>query len=309
MVGKISRLPLRDVWPRGETEFTEWLRDNIDVLNEVINITMSGAEIEQPAGNFFVDIVAEDEAGGVVIIENQFEKSDHDHLGKILTYKVAREASTAIWVVADPRPEHISAISYLNESTDASFYMLKVEAIRIGDSSPAPLLTMIVGPTEEAREVGESKKEWAERHTLRYDFWQQLLERAKVKTRLHSTIGPSRYNWIGTGTGKSGILLNYSIREHSGQVELYIDRGDGSQEENKAIFDKIAGRKEEIELDFGGPLDWQRLEAKRACRIRKVIDIGGYRDKERWPEIQDAMIDAMILLNQALKKHIDALNV
>jgi len=307
MVGKISRVPLREVWPRGETEFTRWLRDNIDVLNEAINVTLTGAESEQPAGKFFVDIVAEDENGNIAIIENQFEKSDHDHLGKLLTYMVAREAKTIAWVVADPRPEHISVVTWLNESTDASFYMFKVEAIQIGDSDTAPLLTLIVGPTEEAREVGESKKEWAERHSIRHDFWSQLLERIGGRTSLHTNIRPSRDGWISTGAGRSGLSLTYSIREHNGQVELYIDRG--NQEENKAIFDQILEKKEEIEHDFGGPLDWQRLDAKRASRIRKVIDLGGYRDQDRWPEIQDIMIDAMIHFNQALKKHIEALDM
>ena len=89
---------------------------------------------------------------------NQLERSNHDHLGKLITYLTAIGAKVAIWIVADPRPEHVSAISWLNESSSASFYLLKVEAIKIGDSEPAPLLTLIVGPSEEARELGETKK-------------------------------------------------------------------------------------------------------------------------------------------------------
>jgi hypothetical protein len=149
-----------------------------------------------------------------VIVENQLEKSDHDHLGKLLTYLVAIGAKTAVWIVSEPRPEHVNAVSWLNESSPASFYLVKVEAIRIGESSPAPLLTKVVGPSEESREVGETKKEWAERYTLRRRFWTKLLEKSTKMTRLHANISPSRYNWLGTSAGVSGLNYNYTVRQH-----------------------------------------------------------------------------------------------
>ena len=171
MIGKIERVPLRDVWKHEAFDFTQWLQDNIDVLNNVIDLNLSNPEREQAAGSFSIDIVAEDDAGNPVIIENQLEKSDHDHLGKILTYLVAMGAKSAIWIVSNPRPEHISAISWLNESSAANFYLLKIEAIKIENSPPAPLLTVIVGPSEEAKEVGKAKKEIAERYIIREKFW------------------------------------------------------------------------------------------------------------------------------------------
>jgi hypothetical protein len=105
---------------------------------------------------------------------------------------VAVGAKTAIWVVAEPRSEHVSTIAWLNESAAASFYLLKIEAIRIGDSPPAPLLTLVVGPSEEARAAGSMKKELAERHLLRQRFWTELLERAKARTNLHAGISPGQ---------------------------------------------------------------------------------------------------------------------
>jgi hypothetical protein len=171
MIGKIERVPLRTVWKHEAYDFTQWLEENLDVLNEALDLTLTGAEREQSAGSFSVDLVAEDEAGGTVVIENQLEKSDHDHLGKLVTYLTALGAKTAIWIVAEPRPEHVGAITWLNESSSASFYLVKVEAIRIGESPPAPLLTLIVGPSEEAREVGKTKKDLAERHLLCRRFW------------------------------------------------------------------------------------------------------------------------------------------
>ncbi len=309
MIGKIQRVPLREVWKHEALDFTKWLQDNIDVLNEVLDLSLSSAEREQSAGDFNVDLVAEDEAGNPVIIENQLEKSNHEHLGKLITYLTAVGAKTAIWIVADPRPEHVGAISWLNESSAAAFYLLKVEGIRIEDSPPAPLLTLIVGPSEETREVGETKKELAERYNIRHRFWTQLLQRAKEKTKLHATISPGQHGWIGTGAGKRGLGFNYIIRKHEADVELYIDRGKDADDENKTIFDKFAASKDVIEAAFGDPLEWQRLEGKRACRIKKEILLGGYRDEAKWSEIQDTMIDAMIRLENALKPHIAKLQM
>ena len=309
MIGKINRVPLREVWPHEALDFTPWLVDSVDVLNDVLDIRLSGPERERSVGTFSVDLVAEDESGNAVIIENQFGKSDHDHLGKLITYLTAIGAKAAIWIVSDPRPEHIAAVSWLNQSATAAFYMVKVEAIRIGDSAPAPLLTLIVGPSEEAREAGETKKELAERYAIRERFWTRLLGGARAKTKLHASISPGQHGWIETGAGKSGLAYAYVVRQNDANVELYIDRGKDSEAESKAIFDSLAQSREAIEADFGEPLEWQRLEGKRACRIKKDIDIGGYRDEERWPQIQDAMIDAMIRLEKALKPHIARLDV
>ena len=309
MIGKIQRVPLREVWRHEALDLTTWLQDNLEVLNDVLEFSLSNAEREQSAGDFSVDLVAEDDEGGVVVIENQLEKSDHAHLGKLITYLTAMQAKKAIWIVAEPRPEHVAAISWLNESNSAAFYLLKLEGIRIGDSAPAPLLTLIVGPSEEGREVGEVKKVLAERHLLRHKFWLELLERAKDKTRLHANISPGHQSWISTGAGRSGLGLNYGIRRHEAAVELYIDRGKDADAENKSIFDSLAASKDAIERDFGGPLEWQRLEGKRACRIKKTVSMGGYLDEATWSKIQEAMIDAMIRLEKALKPHIAGLRV
>jgi hypothetical protein len=308
-VGKINRVPLREVWKHEALDFTVWLRENIDALNDTLNLSLANAERERAAGDFSVDLVAEDESGDPVIVENQLEKSDHDHLGKLLTYLVARGAKTAVWIVSEPRPEHVSAVSWLNESSPASFYLVKVEAIRIGESPPAPLLTKVVGPSEEGREVGDTKKEWAERYIIRRRFWTELLERVAQRTSLHANIRPSRYNWLGTSAGMSGLGFNYTVRQHDAGVELYIDRGKESGIENEQIFDKLAASRDAIEKVFGEPLDWQRLENSRACRIKKQIDLGGYRDEPEWPEVHEAMIETMIRLEKALRPYISALRL
>jgi RecB family endonuclease NucS len=96
IIGKLERVPLREAWKNEATDFTRWLRENIDVLNEVLDLNLVNPEREQEAGDFAVDLVAEDGAGNTVIIENQLEPSNHDHLGKVLTYLTALEAKGAV---------------------------------------------------------------------------------------------------------------------------------------------------------------------------------------------------------------------
>lgn len=309
MIGKLQRVRLRDVWEHEALDFTTWLRDNIDVLSEAIDLTLSNPETEQSTLEFKVDIVAEEASGGTVVIENQLEKSDHDHLGKLITYLTALGAKAAVWITSEPRPEHVGAIAWLNESSGASFYLLKVEAVKIGDSSPAPLLTLIVGPSEATREVGETKKEMAERHVLRERFWTGLLEKAKRRTKLHSNISPTTDNWLGASSGTNGLTFMYVVRKQDAQVELYIDRGKELDEENRAILQRLAGSKEDIERNFGGQLEWEQVQGRRMCRIKAAISSGGYGHEERWPEIQDEMIDAMVRLETALRPHVDRLSI
>jgi len=137
-IGKIQRVPLREVWPHEAYDLTTWLEENVDVVNDVLGLSLVSAERERSAGAFSVDLVAEDQAGRTVVIENQLERSNHDHLTSSSPIAMT-DANVAIWIVSEPRPEHVRAISWRNDSSPTDFYLPKVEGIRIGDSPPAPL--------------------------------------------------------------------------------------------------------------------------------------------------------------------------
>ena len=309
-VGNLQRVSLRDVWDNEPNEFTPWLEKNIDVLNDTIGLSISIVEREhKPTERLSVDLLGEIETDtdtGLVVIENQLEASNHDHLGKLITYLTAIDAKVGIWIVADPKPEHVGAITWLNQTYSADFYLVKLEAIRVGESLPAPLLTLIVGSNEESKRAIEEKKEVVERHSLRQQFWTQLLDRSRERTPLHANISAGIGGALST-TVKRGLSLKYAIRQRDSEVGLYIDRGRNNPNENYEIFQALEDVKGEIEEAFGEPIDWKLLDNKRACRIVKPLSQGGYRNEvEDWEEIQDAMIDAMIRLNDALEPHIEA---
>src|SRR4051794_23918514 len=114
-IGKIERVPLREVWRHEARDLTTWLVENVDVLNDALGLGLVSAERERAAGAFSVDLVAQDADGRTVVIENQLERSDHDHLGKLVTYTAMTDANVAVWIVSEPRPEHVRAVSWLND--------------------------------------------------------------------------------------------------------------------------------------------------------------------------------------------------
>ncbi len=162
------------------------------------------------------------------------------------------------------------------------------------------------GALEETKKIGTDKlkSELSNKDKLRLRFWTQLLEYSKTKTSLHSKLTPSNGGWIGSGAGVYGLTYCYSITKHHGTVELYIFRGKDSGTENKEIFEKLSMAKKEIEQSFGEQLEWEPLENKQACRIKKTISYGGYLDEQEWPKIQETMVGSMIGLEKALNPQI-----
>lgn len=269
----------------------------------------SDPQREVSAGSFSVDLVVDEETRGRVIIENQLEATDHDHLGKAITYLTNLEAKAAIWISPKPRPEHVRAVNWLNETTpeDLSFFLVQLAAFRIGQSAPAPLFTPVAGPSPESKGFGQQRKELATRHVLRLKFWEGLLDRAKrLGITTHANRSPGTEAWLNGPSGRAGVTFTYLIRmDDEAGVELYIDTGD--QEENKSIFDHLYARRADIEQAFNSSLEWQRLDDKRASRIRHTLRVGGLSAGESsWPDIQDAMIAAMKRLVAAIQPHLRA---
>lgn len=310
-IGKIGIVPVREAFKREALDFTTWLEQNIDALTDRLGLELSVLEREKTVGSFNVDLLCEDDAGRLVIIENQLERTDHDHLGKILTYLVNLEASSAIWVTPEVRPEHERVIEWLNETTgtDITFYLVRVEAVRIGDSPFAPLFTVLAGPDEETKQVGETKKDWSERHQLRLEFWTELVERVRErKIALFANIKPSRDHWLSTGAGRGGVVYSYLIWKDGAGIELYIDTG--NYDTNKVIFDALFAQRDEIEREFGEPLNWQRLDNRRASRVMKRWDDrGNLTERDKWDELQETLIAGMTQLEHVLKKRLQQIKV
>lgn len=302
-VQKIRKVPLREIWKREDKDFTKWLEENIDYLCDVLGFEFNVISSEESVGPFKVDLYGEDASGEKVIVENQLERTDHTHLGQVITYLVNLGAKTAIWITSDPNEEHAKAIDWLNEFTpdDIAFYLVKLEAIRIGnDTTAAPLFTVIKRPTTEKKQLGAEKKEYAARHILREKFWSQFLEKINSKHSFCANISPSTDNWIPVALGMSGVSIWLVISKKYTRVEVYINRGD--KEENKRIFDYFYSSKNKIENDFGGELIWERMEDNVTSRIKHQLDGVGISSEADWDRMNEFLIDGVVRMLKAFKE-------
>lgn len=305
-IERITRVELRSVWQHEAQDFTTWLERNLDLLNDHLAAPLDPENVQREAGAgaFNVDLVAEDDDGRTVVIENQLGRSDHDHLGKIITYQAMLDADVVIWIVGDARPEHVAALTWLNASTPLAAYLLQLEAIRIGDSNPAPLLTILVRPSDETRQAASSKAAKSERHGIRRRFWTALLNHAADRTPLHANISPGDGPYQSASSGIRGLNWTYGLRQHETQVILWIDRGPDTHDVNTQLFEQLKAHRSDIEAAFGQPLDWRNETSNRSCTIRHQLDLGGWRDEDDWPEIIEATVDAMTRLADALDPHL-----
>lgn len=242
-----------------------------------IKLTQTEAEV----GDFNVDILAEEEnTGKKIIIENQLEVTNHDHLGKVITYASGYDAGVIIWVVKDVREEHRRAIDWLNEHTDdeIEFYLVKIELWQIEDSPYAPKFEIVSKPNDWAKAVKESvgSGELTETKVNQLEFWNALKEYAKQnnsKLRFHKS-APQHWNNMSIGSNDAHISLTINSRENLFAVEFYIP-------DNKELYARLFTQKDAIERDLDEKLEWMELPGKKASRV-KVSLPGELSKRDQW---------------------------
>ncbi len=313
-IGKLKPVKLEELFKNEALNFTPWLENNIDVLSERLGIALTVVEREKQVGSFSLDLLAEGPNGEMVIIENQLYRTDHDHLGKVLTYLVNLDAKTAIWVTPEVRPEHMRVFQWLNEKTpdDVLFFLVQVEAFRIGDSEPAPLFTIYVRPTPTGKAFGQVIQAQSRSEKMRSEFWKGFIEKSKERTDLFRNVSPSKSNWEEAATGRDGYYYYLTINKRFAYVELYIyiDSKSETGEGNRRAFDELHGEKDTIEREFGDSLEWERRENKtKYSSIRKYYRDAGLDNEDKWNSIQDWMIDAIIRLDKAFRPRIAELKL
>lgn len=266
VLGKLKKIDLREAWKHEALDFTQWLAkdENLALLSEEIGVDINLIETEANVGSFNVDILAEDSNGRKIVIENQLESTNHDHLGKIITYASGYNAEIIIWIVKDVRNEHKQAIDWLNEHTDEkiNFFAIKLELWQIDGSPYAPKFQIISKPNEWAKIMKAPISSLTERKLKLLDFWTALNEYLNNKNSEINPQKPSSDHWnnISVGTSKAHISLTALAKEKKIGCEFYIP-------DNKELYFYLVEHKEEIEQIFGQELYWQELKGKKASRI------------------------------------------
>ncbi len=287
LLGKLERIPLRKAWAHEAGEFTPWLAhaDNLTLLAESLGLSeLELVGTEHPVGDFKVDILCTDD-GGKVIIENQLEKTNHTHLGQILTYAAGVGARKVIWLAEAFRTEHVAALEFLNQHTtdELDFFAVEIELWRIGDSPMAPSFNVVVKPNDWAKTGQQNAKAAAtttptkQRQLKFWTGWQTWLQ-AKGSTL--RTQKPLPQHWTNIALGRSGIHLAATVnsRESRLGMEVYI-----GHENSKAMFKQLKAHQADIDKALGNKLEWLELPDGHACRILQVRADSPLEDESEWP--------------------------
>ncbi|MBX3595581.1 DUF4268 domain-containing protein [Sphingomonas sp.] len=300
-LGRLIRVELRDIWISESADFTPWLarEENLAILAETLGLELELEAQEKAVGPFRADILCKDIGSGAwVLIENQLERTDHSHLGQLLTYASGLEAVTIVWIAARFTEEHRSTLDWLNRITDDSFrfFGLEVELWKIGDSAAAPKFNMVSKPNNWSRSVAQAARaidesELSETRLLQRDYWAELnlaLERARGP--VSGTRKPQPQSWMNYPIGRTGFSLSAGMLRPKRQVraELYI-----SNEHAKIFFALLRAQAETVEQELGYPLAWEELPAGRDTRIATYLADADAEDRDDW-ERQHAWLAARL---------------
>lgn len=254
-LGQIKRVELRDVWPHEAHDFTKWLSEepNLALLGSEIGIELELIETESSVGSFNVDIYAQESGTGrKVVIENQLEDTNHDHLGKIITYAAGKGAEVVVWVVARARDEHRQAIEWLNQHTDSDFgfFLVEVELWAIGDSLPAPRFNVVERPNEWTKAIKLSEG-LSDIERVKLSYWTKYRDIALSKpefTKAFNPQKPCKNHWSILRCGTSAYHIALLIDTQKGRigVEFYVndDKSIGHKAiDNSGLFEGRLGLK------------------------------------------------------------------
>ena len=284
-LGRLEKVELRDFFKDEAKDFTPWLaeEENLQLLGETLGIDIELEDTEVRIGKFSADIVGIDRSSNRnIIIENQLEKTNHDHLGKIITYGGGKDAGIVIWICKKIQQEHRKGLDYLNDisTEDYSFFGIEMELWRIGQSEPAPKFNIVVSPNEWSKAVkaSTSSRTLSDLKILQREFWTEMMDYFTEKDTFLSLRTPQPQNWHTFAIGKPHIIISNSINTQKNRLgcEIYL----GGTEPKKR-FHKLYEDKDEIEREIGEELEWMELPQGKDSRIIIYTD-GDIRDRDNW---------------------------
>lgn len=287
-LGRLEKVDLNSIWITEAGHFTPWLaqEENLEILGETLGIELELEAQEKNVGPFRADILCKDTAENTwVLIENQIAKTDHTHLGQLMTYAAGLKAVTIVWISSNFRDEHRAALDWLNEITTDSvrFFGLEVELWKIGDSLAAPRFNIVCQPNDWENTVRDAAEAVAlERdrpsHVLRMKYWTAFRSYLKENKSHLRPQKPSKDHWysFGIGTSLANTAALLISRDNAIVVELYL------RKDAKEIFSDMYNKKEHFQSIVGMELDWRELPDKKASRILVSKKVDGF-DEADWP--------------------------
>jgi len=310
-LGKLERVELRDVWSDEAQDFTPWLagEDGLDLLGKTLGMDLEIESQEKRVGAYSADILCiNTDDDSRVLIENQLEKTNHRHLGQLLTYAAGLEAVSVIWIASKFTDEHRASLDWLNEITDEKFqfFGLEIELWKIEKSEPAPKFNIsapkfniISKPNKWSRDFARKSQNESLTPTkiLQQKFWQSLKDHGEnngCKLRFQN---PRAQHWYNFGAGKTGTKLVALVNSKTQQISVGFE---GYDKNATYYFDKIHKYKDKIEAELGFSLNWDRQEDN----LRSAISIsreGDFTDQSKWPGLHEWIIKNLEKMDEVFR--------
>ena len=311
---RLQPVELRDIWQDEAQDFTPWLakEENIAILGETLGLVLEFEAQEIYVGDFRADILCRNEDGSRVLIENQLEKTNHDHLGKILTYSAGLDVHTIIWIAKEFREEHRAALDRLNEITNENFqcFGIEVKIWQIGDSAPAPQFEIVSKPNDWNRTVSRDtersvSEDLSETQLLQKKFWTKLHDYMIQNNSEVELRKPKPSNHINGAIGKSGFTLSAYMDKQNQKIRVRIYMGG---ENSIAHFHLLREQQAEIEEEFDEPLEWEEKPKGKEKWISLSKSDTDPANEADWPNQHEWLTSKLELFDKVLRPRIKALN-
>lgn len=278
-ISKRREVAPKEIWSK-ETEFSAWLasEDGLELIASDIGIEVENARTECAPGDFRCDIVgnALGDENHRIVIENQYGKTDHDHLGKMLTYAAVHDATTGIWISERVSDDHRQVIDWLNSITpsNVNFFLAQIKAYRIDDSAVAPELDVVCRPNLDVKVRRSENKQNLNTNRSgiwNKEFWEDVLSYIKTQNPPFNVPSPSVDSWSGIAMGRSSFWLGLVIESKNPCIRCDLCFNPTWR---KAAFEQLFAQRKEIESEIGCALDWlPSMDMKiTRIRVRKEID-------------------------------------
>ena len=311
---KLVEIDLIEGWKHESADFTPWLADNeenLQMLGDTLGMTLELEAREKSVGSFSADIVCTDmDTNARVLIENQLYRTDHDHLGKLLTYVAGLEAVTAIWITKKFRDEHRAALEWINKNTheNVRFFGLEIQLWKIGNSLPAPKFNIVVKPNNWSREISRvvHQGEISESGQKHKEYWAAFLQTlGNTEGPINSALTPLPQSWMSFAIGRSRFALRTAANRYLQQirVDLYITGSDAN-----SFFHLLHKQKDEIENDLGHSLAWEELPGQDSRIVSYNPDTVDPDNKEGWTEQHKWLAEKLNSMHRAFSNRVRALD-
>lgn len=302
---ELKRIPLSETWNHEAHEFTPWLVENVQTLGNALGMDIEIVDREASVGDFSLDLLARDLGSSkTVVIENQFNRTDHDHLGKLLTYAAGFDASIVVWISEEVRDEHRQAMEWLNQRTDTEtqFFAIVAEVLQIDDSNPALNFKLVVSPNEwQKSKKQETSTNLSPKQKKYKDYFQGLVDELRENHKFTGAKVGLPQNWYYFPSGFGGINYGAWFTQGS-KVRALVSI---SRKNRMKLFEALEERKVEITSNFGSSLEWERNAEKQETFIFVHRDADIDSTDSELEEIREWHIKNLLKLKEVFQPEIE----